>query len=63
MRELSLPLTIFSSIVPPLGLVLCLYLWRSHRRKAQEALLAAAIGVPIAIVMGGYVMPTLFSLL
>jgi len=61
-RELGLPLTILSSILPPYGVLLCLYYWRPHRRKAQEALLAAAIGVPIAFVMGRYVMPSLMSL-
>lgn len=56
--QLSLPLAIISSIIPPVGFVLYFLYKKSYPVKAKKALNSAIIGIPIGIIMG-FVMPLL----
>ena len=61
--ELSKPLTILSSIIPPIGFILYFKYKNEFPNKAKKALGSGLIGIPIGFVMGQYVMPFLKNLL
>jgi len=61
--ELSKPLTIISSVIPPIGFILYFKYKKEFPNKAKKALGSGLIGVPIGFVMGKYVMPFLKNLL
>ena len=62
-KELSKPLLMLSSIVPPVGFVLYFVHRKTSPKKARKAMGSALIGIPIGFVMGNYIMPFLFNLL
>ena len=61
--ELSKPLTILSSIIPPVGFVLFFIHRKKAPQKAKKAFGAGLIGIPIGFVMGQYVIPFLKNLI
>jgi len=61
--ELSKPLTIISSILPPVGIYLFFKYKKSFPNKAKKAFGAGLIGIPIGFVMGQYVIPFLGNLI
>lgn len=61
--ELSKPLTIISSIVPPIGFFLFFKHKKQFPNKAKKALVASLIGIHIGFVMGLYVIPFLTNLI
>ncbi len=60
--ELSKPLTILSSIIPPIGFILYFIYREKFPKKAVKALVSALIGIPIGYAMGQHVIPFLTSL-
>lgn len=61
--ELSKPLTIISSIIPPIGFILYFFYKKAFPNKAKKALFSGLIGIPIGIIMGKYVMPFIGELI
>lgn len=61
--ELNKPLTIISSIIPPVGFILYFVFRKKYPNKAKKALFSGLIGIPIGFVMGKYVMPFLGNLM
>ena len=61
--ELSKPLTIISSIIPPIGFILFFKYKKEFPNKAKKALVSGLIGIPIGFVMGQYVIPFLGNLI
>ncbi len=61
--KLSKPLTIISSIIPPIGFILYFKYKKEFPNKAKKAFGSGLIGIPIGFVMGQYVMPFLKNLL
>ncbi len=61
--ELSKPLTILSSIIPPIGFVLFLIYRTKAPQKAKKAFGAGLIGIPIGFVMAQYIIPFLKNLI
>ena len=61
--ELSRPLKIISSIIPPIGFILYFKYKKAFPNKAKKALGSGLIGIPIGFLMGWYVMPFLKNLL
>jgi len=62
-NELSKPLTILSSIIPPIGFILFFIHRKKSPQKAKKAFGAGLIGIPIGFVMGRYVIPFLKNLI
>lgn len=62
-EDLSKPLLIVSSIIPPVGLYLFIVNRKSNPLKAKKALTSGIIGVFIAWIMKSYLMPFLISLI
>jgi len=61
--ELSKPLTIISSIIPPIGFILYYKYKKEFPNKAKKALVSGLIGIPIGFAMGQYVIPFLRNLI
>lgn len=57
--ELSKPLSIISSVLPPVGLVLYVVNRKEFPNRAKTALISGLIGIPIGLLMGKYVVPFL----
>ncbi len=57
--ELSKPLNIISSVLPPVGLVLYFVNRKEFPNRAKTALVSSLIGIPIGFLMGKYVLPFL----
>lgn len=55
--ELNKPLTIISSIIPPIGFILYFFYKKNYPNKAKKALFSGLIGIPIGLIMGKYVIP------
>jgi len=61
--ELSKPITIISSIIPPIGFIFYFFYIKKFPNKAKKALFSGLIGIPIGFVMGQYVIPSLRNLI
>jgi len=61
--QLSKPLTMLSSIIPPIGFFLFVKYRKQFPEKAKKALGAGLIGIPIGLIMGKYIMPFFTNLL
>ncbi len=61
--DLSKPLTIISSIIPPIGFFLFFKYREKAPNKAKKAFGAGLIGIPIGFVMGQYIFPFLKNLI
>ena len=61
--ELSKPLTIISSIIPPIGFVIFFINRKKLPSKAKKAFGAGLIGIPIGYIMGKYIIPFLGNLI
>lgn len=60
--ELNKPLTIISSIIPPIGFIIFFLNRNKLPNKAKKAFGAGLIGIPIGFIMGQYVFPFLVNL-
>ena len=61
--DLSVPLLILSSVIPPIGFFIFFKYRNNKPSKAKKAMGSAIVGIPIGLVMGTYVMPFLTQLL
>lgn len=61
-HTLAKPILMVSTMVPPIGFVVFLYLRKTAPKKAKQALRSAFIGVPIAIIMSKYIIPQILGL-